>query len=172
MGKKKQAKKVTKWIEKDDGITFDDIVYAGLGVLEKAAKKGKKKRFKKAMSRGEDLATAGIESLDRLLAPEVEEPVISYAHSGGGWFTVDIGGVIVDTVQGEEAAASRAGELLEEYAALDADQQDPTRYGIYESGGGWYEIVVHGVPVARVQGQEAAEERFAELESATQPDAD
>ena len=138
-------------------------------MLGKAASKGKKKRFKKAMSRGENLATAGIGSLDRLLAPEVEEPVISYAHSGGGWFTVDIGGVIVDTVQGEEAAAARAGELLEEYAAL--DNQDPTRYGIYESGGGWYEIVVHGVPVARIQGQEEAEEFFAGLEDASQPDA-
>lgn len=170
MGKKKQAKRVSKWIEKDDGVTFDDLVYAGLGVLGKSAAKGKKKRFKKAVTRGEALATAGIDSLDRLLAPEIEDPVISYAHSGGGWFTVDIGGVIVDTVQGEEAAASRAGELLEGYAALDSDKQDPARYGIYDSGGGWYEIVVHGVPVARIQGQESAEEFFAGLESASQPD--
>ena len=44
MGKKKHAKKVSKWIDKDGGITFDDIVYAGLGVLGKAASKGKKKR--------------------------------------------------------------------------------------------------------------------------------
>lgn len=162
--KKKQRKKITKWIEADDGIEFDDLVYAGLGVLAASAKKGKKRKFKKARKRGRKLVAREIGALTQMLAPD-EEPLISYTHHGGGWFGVEVDGFVVDRIQGEEEAAIRAGELLEAYAALDLADRDPDRTGLYDNGGGWYGIYVNGVPIDNVQGREEAELRFEEIES-------
>lgn len=163
--KKKQRKKITKWVEAEGGIEFDDLVYAGVGVLAKAARKGKKKAFKKAKERGEEVASLEIEALDQLLGLDEQEPVVSYSHNGGGWYDIDIDGFVVDRVQGEREAATRAGELLEAYAAHESDERDFERTGIYEVGGGWYEVFAVGVPLGRLQGKEEADARFEEISS-------
>ena len=165
MGKKKrQRKKIEKWVSSEDPVTFDDIVHAGVAALGEAAGSGKKKKFRKAVERGQKIAGLDLPGLTELLYPEDEEPVIAYSHSGGGWYEVDVHGYVVDKVQGEEAAASRAGELLEQYASLEANEVSADT-GVKHTGGGWYQILVHGVPVDTVQGEEAAAQRYEEIKA-------
>jgi hypothetical protein len=158
MGKKKRLRKMIE----DTEATWDDIVHAGIGTLAKAAKKGKKKRFGKAVKRGKktlDLELPELESI--VFAPEEIE--IAYAPTGNGWYEVDVNGIVVERVQGEEAAAGRAGELLQAHASLADGKQATSETGILDVGGGWYDVVVSGVPVEKVRGMEAAEERMAEV---------
>ncbi len=179
MGKKKKkktkklAKRMHKIIDKAD-VSFDDVVHAGVDVLVKAAKNKDHRSFVKATKRGEKATRAGIRPLaDLLEAPsgiEIDDPVISYTHRAGGWYDVDVDGVIVDRVQGETTAAARAGELLESFAELDPKAQKARRTGVYPSGGGWYEIFQNGVPTVRVQGEEKATEQLAELQALNQPE--
>lgn len=166
MGKKKQkklAKKVDRWMIKR-GVTEEDLSLAGLGVLSAAVSKGSKKRFKKMKERGEKLAVHGVGALETAPGTESgpEEPVISYASVGGGWYSVAVDNIEVDRVQGEESAAARAGELLERYAAVNGNAQS-VETSIDHAGGGWYEVTVRGVPVARVRGRDEVEERFGHL---------
>ena len=175
MGKKKKRKKakkrkqllkrIEKTIDKGDGVSYDDLAVVGLGVLVDSAKDKKSKRFWKTHKRGTKAAAMGFPVIDSIFAMEEEtdlvEPVISYRHQGGGWYDIEVGGSVVDRVQGETDAAERAGELLEQAAAMDGAIED----GVSHSGGGWYELVVGGVPVERVQGQEAAETAMERIES-------
>lgn len=165
----KVAEKVDRWIAKQD-LSEQELMMAGLGLMARAVEQSKKKAFKKAVKAGRRIADAGLPSLETLLAQDLTEPdagdaVISYEARGGGWYGVSVDGVTVDSVQGEEAAAARAAELFAAHAALDSDRQESVRTGMFHSGGGWYDLLVRGVPVARVRGKDAAEERFAEIES-------
>ena len=165
MGKKKrQRKKIKKWILTDQGVSFDDIIHAGVSVLSDAAASGKKKKFKKAVKKGQGVVARDLPGLTELLYPEDDEPVIAYSHSGGGWYEVDVHGYVVDKVQGEEAAASRAGELLEQFASIEANEVSGDT-GVKHTGGGWYQVLVHGVPVDTVQGEDAATERYEEIKA-------
>jgi hypothetical protein len=66
-------------------------------------------------------------------------------------------------VQGEESAAAKAGALLEAFAAQDSDTQQTDRTEVMHVGGGWYVILIQGVPVDRVRGQEDADVRYQEI---------
>ena len=166
------AGRVEAFVQKHD-VTYDDLAMAGVGVLgsrlpgKKHKKKTKKvaKEFAKLVKRGRRLAPDSIGPAEA--GDEVHdgaaEPVISYQAHGGGWYTVEVDGVEVDRVQGEEAAATRAGELLARYAALDADGQRSGLTGVEHSGGGWYDVIVNGVPVDRVRGRDTVHERYGHL---------
>lgn len=172
MGKKKRrkklAKKIDRWVDESD-FTEQELMLAGVGLMAKAVEKGKKKAFKRAVKTGEKLAAVGLSVLEsaeqqtEAAMPPSDEAVISYEGRGGGWYGVSVDGVLVDSVQGEEAAAERAAELLAAYAALDPAEQLSKATEIVHTGGGWYDIKVKGVPVARVRGKEVAEERFEEI---------
>ncbi len=168
MGKRKRRKRIEKILRDGDGIVIDDIVLAGVGTLAKAAKKDRQKTFTKAVERGHRAIELDVEALNSLVFPVGEsrrasEPVISYSPHGGGWFRIEINGTVVERVKGEEASAARAGELLESYAAL-SGKTNPEKTGVIPTGGGWYEIVVSGVPVDKVQGRDLADQRLAEIE--------
>ena len=169
MGKKKQRKKAKRRLDKwTKDLDFDDVVLAGIGVLVDAAKRNKKKRFKQARRSGMAALDKGWKSIEQLVLADddptgSDEPVISYEHQGGGWYSVDVNGLAVARIQGEEAAAEHAGSLLEAYAALDADKQAAGQTGLLHTGGGWYEIHVDGVPVERIRGKEAATARHDEI---------
>lgn len=169
---KKRAKvagKVDQWIAEQD-LSEQELMMAGLGLMARAVEQSKKKVFKRAVKAGRRLNDVGLPSFEALIAkddaePDADDAVISYGARGGGWYGVAVDGVLVDSVQGEEAAAARTAELLAAHAALDPDRQESVRTGMFHSGGGWYDLLVRGVPVARVRGKEAAEERFTEIES-------
>jgi len=168
--KKKLAKRVSKMLKKDDGITQEDVWNAGLGVLADSATAGKSKIFNKARKRGIALAGLGIDGLsavrDRLVLEGDDshaDPSISYQAHGGGWYNLTVDGIIVDRIQGEVAAAERASELLESFTAQETAKRAVTRSGIFHNGGGWYEIVTNGVPIHLIKGKEAAEEKSAEI---------
>jgi hypothetical protein len=169
MGDKKKRKRIKKLMAKGDGVVWDDLVLAGIGTLAEAAKKRKKKVFDKAVERGIRTLDLEIPELDDLVYDDTDDagsdPVISYSPHGGGWYNIEIDAVIVERIKGEEEAANRAGELLESFAALDPEEQDNVETGVFHSGGGWYRLVVNGVPVGKVQGEEAANERYAEIEA-------
>lgn len=170
----KTASKVDSWIA-DAGLTEGELMLAGLGVMARAVDKKQKKMLKKAVKTGRKVMNVGLESLSTSKAgaePHGEdesaesseappEPVIAYRAKGGGWYAIEVDGVEVDSAQGESDAATRAGELLQNYAAL--DDGAPSETGVHHVGGGWYMIVVKGVPVNRIRGKESAHERFAEL---------
>lgn len=175
MGKKKErqkarqkiARKVDKWINESD-LSEEELILAGLGVMARAVESGKKKLFKKALSAGRKIADLGVVSMadspgSANGSSDSSEPVIAYGPLGGGWYSVDVDGVVVERVQGEETAAKKAAELLTAYAALDPEEQANTDTSMTHSGGGWYDLKVRGVPVARVRGKEAAEERMIEI---------
>ena len=177
MGRKRQnkksarklVKKIERTIEKSD-LTETDFVHAGVGLLA-ATMDGRKakKRFKRAVKRGRRLTARGL-SLSEPAPTKAEsapEPVISYEHTGGGWYEVSVAGTKVDTIQGEEAAASRAAELLAAYAALESREQH-SETSIKHTGGGWYEVTVSGVPIGRYRGTEAVTGQFGHL-NATPP---
>lgn len=162
--------RTTEWLT-DNEISEEDLLLAGLGVAAQSVRAGKRKTFKKAHKVGRRIAKAGT-ILDALRpgvtaapAPSPSEPVISYEHSGGGWYSVQVSGVEVDRIQGEQSAAERAGILLAAYASQDAGSQDVGKTGISHVGGGWYEVKVAGVPVDRIRGRDAVEERYGELVS-------
>ncbi len=92
-----------------------------------------------------------------------KNPVIAYRPTAGGWYDIEIEGTVVETIQGEEGAAKRAGDLLAAFAALEPEEQERMHTGIVDHGGGWYLVSIAGVPVDRVRGKETAEERFAEV---------
>lgn len=165
----KVAEEVDRWIAEHE-LSEQELLLAGLGLMARAVERSKKKAFKKAVKSGRRLSDAGLPSFEALLAQDEEEPeadvaVISYEARGGGWFGVAVDGVLVDSVKGEEAAAARASELFAAHASLDPNSQESVATGMFHSGGGWYDLLVRGVPVARVRGKEAAEERLAEIES-------
>lgn len=166
MGKKKQRKRIKKILREEEGLIIDDIVLAGVGTLAKAAKKDRRKIFAKAVERGQRAIELDVAALNSLIfttdESQIREPVISYTPHGGGWFSIEIDGIVVERVKGETDSAARAGQLLEAYAALDgADNAGTT--GVVSTGGGWYEVTVSGVPVHKVQGRELAEQRMNEI---------
>lgn len=170
MGSKQklQAKRISKMIQADDGISTSDLVLAGIGVLSKAAQKHKRKKFRYATKAGRRAVELDISALDRLIDSRVEvgsaagEPMICYRPHGGGWFDVEVAGTVVERVHGEADSATRVGELLEAFVGAESGDRHET--GAAHSGGGWYDIVVHGVPVEKVRGREPAEDRLAAIE--------
>ena len=171
----KIASKVDRWVA-DAELSEDELIMAGLGVMAKAVEQGQKKLFDRAMKAGRRLADLGLPSLDTAGANREEtasnatttnlsQPVISYQHNGGGWYTVEVAGIEVDRIQGEQPAAERAGELLAAYAGQDAADQKSRETAVTHVGGGWYEVKVAGVPVDRVRGKDSVEERYRQLVS-------
>ncbi|NND03348.1 MAG: hypothetical protein HKN91_11230 [Acidimicrobiia bacterium] len=166
MGKKKRkklAKKVDSAISKR-GIDVDDLMYAGLGVLADAEKKGKKKPFRNAVADGKKVAAFERKATTGLLehatsVPEAapSNPVISYRPNGGGWYDVEIGDFTVDRMQGEDGAAKRAGQLLATFAGLPPEDQNNDLTGVNSEGGGWYTVHVEGIPIQKVRGREEAQ---------------
>ena len=152
----KVARRVDEWVT-DAELSERELMLAGIGVMARAIERGQRKLFKKALRKGRRLVDHGIPAIESE-APEPSDPVISYEETGGGWFSIAVDGLEVDRVQGEEAAAARSGSLLEAFAALDTDVQAERSTGATHAGGGWYDVTVHGVPVARVRGHAAAEE--------------
>ena len=142
----------------------EEFVLAGIGLLER-----KPKKFRKAVQRGrkaERQSNAYTGLLARLNAPS---PVYVRPGGGGGWYEVWVRGVPVDKVQGEEAALRRMAELTLEYVQADeAERAAPT--SIRASGGGWYDLIAHGVVVDRVQGEQEAHTRVEELSRGTARD--
>lgn len=182
MGKKrkKQRRKLAATIEEwlqDAAIDERELILVGIGVMAHDVTKNKKgKRFKKSLRMGRKLAAIGLPSLSapRAVSATVtstngdtgsEPPLIAYAPLGGGWYAIEVDGVVVRHLQGEEDAAAAVAELLAKYAALDPDEQQKRETVLAHSGGGWYDIKVRGVPVDRVRGREDAEDRFAEIAS-------
>lgn len=171
--KKKKTRKLAKKVDaaiRDKGISRADIMHAGLGVLASAVEKGKKKRFRNARLQGRALAKVGTPVTTEIVSEASQDdtttrdgPVIGYRPNGGGWYDVEVGSTVVARVQGEEEAASRAGQLLERFAGLDASDQASGPTGVREQGGGWYTIQVEGVPLERVRGRDAAEEAIAKI---------
>lgn len=172
------SKRVDRFVEAND-VTYDELAMAGIGYLgtklpgkkHKNAKKQTKKvrrKFDELVEWGERLApesvavTASALAADEALA-DAPEPVISYQPHGGGWFAIEIDGVLVERVQGEDNAAQTAGALLAAYAALEADEQSDGSTSVTHTGGGWYEVVVRGVPIDRIRGKDAVTERFGHL---------
>lgn len=182
MGKSKKQKKrakvaakVDRWVAEAE-LSEEELIMAGLGVMAKAVEQGQKKLFNRAMKAGRRLADFGLPSLDApatdrqgsasdATTSNLSEPVISYQHNGGGWYTVEVAGIEVDRVQGEQPAAERARELLAAYAGQDGKHQTNRTTGINHVGGGWYEVKVAGVPVDRVRGKDSVEERYGQLVS-------
>ncbi len=169
MGKKKKqakrqrkvAEKVAVWLD-DTDLTERELILAGIGVMAEAVDRKKKKTFKRAVKAGRRIAELG--GIDIAAdAPATDDAEISYRSKGGGWYDVAVDGVTVDSVKGEEEAAARAADLFSKYAALDPEDQADKATELRHSGGGWYDIVVRGVPVDRVRGRESAEERFAAI---------
>lgn len=171
----KVASKVDRWVAEAQ-LSEEELIMAGLGVMAKAVEQGQKKLFNRAIKAGRRLADLGIPSLDTPGSQREEatpdaptsslsEPVISYQHNGGGWYSVKVAGIEVDRLQGEQPAAERAGELLAAYAGQDAADQKSRETGITHVGGGWYEVRVAGVPVDRVRGKDRVVERYGQLVS-------
>lgn len=170
MGKKvskSAAKKAEKWVDTGK-VTLTDVVIAGFGVLATAADQGKK-HLRKEIARGEKLLDRDRDRLTELYALAVSTtpidagPVIAYESAGGGWYDVTINDVPVARVRGEVAAAEKAGKLFASYAQLDPDDQASRQTGVFKRGGGWYDVVVEGVPIDRVRGEEEARERLEQL---------
>lgn len=165
---RKIAKQIDKWSAKHSW-DLDEVLLAGFGALTAAADKGKKKRFTKLVDRGRRYANLDVallaDDLGEAHSHEASDPVISYSPRGGGWYSVQIDDVEVDRVQGEETAAERAGSLLESFAGLDPDPQGTRSTSLTHAGGGWYEVIVRGVPVARLRGKEQAHEQYGHLVS-------
>lgn len=187
MGKGKQSKKAKKsrkkrkganatdlvvdWLT-DNSVSTEDLVMAGLGVAAKSARIGRRKPFKRARNTGRRLVAEGFPApvdVTRTTPTSDEtnrsEPVISYQHNGGGWYSIEVAGFEVDRVQGEQPAAERAGSLLAAYASLDSTSQQSRSTGVDHVGGGWYEVTVAGVPVDRVRGKSAVAQRYPRLVS-------
>ncbi len=163
--------RVSTWLT-ENSVTTEDLLMAGLGVAARSARKGKRKPFKRASKSGRRLVADGFPAFANIAnastdsdKPMSSEPVISYQHNGGGWYSVEVGGFEVDRVQGEESAAERAGSLLAAYASLDSESQQSRSTGVDHVGGGWYEVTVAGVPVDRVRGKSAVAEQYPQLVS-------
>lgn len=164
---KKERKKLARRVDgaiTQRGISVEDLIYAGLGSLAKAEKKGKKKVFTRLGELGQKVVAIGmpatvelIETAQPVPSESYRNPMIAYRPNGGGWYNVEVGDHVVATVQGEEEAAQRAGRLLAEFAALDLEEQEGRVTGIRDQGGGWYTVQVEGVPLDRVRGRAAAE---------------
>ncbi len=171
MGKKskkrrqKVARKIDSWLEESE-LTEEELMLAGLGVMARAVEKKQRKLFDRAMRTGRKIADLGLEQLSSDQEQPDPSPVIAYRPHGGGWYAVEIDDVLVERVHGEEAAAARAAQLFQAYASLDADEQAKRTTAMVHTGGGWYDVIVNGVPVEKVRGREAAEERFAEIQAA------
>lgn len=169
MGKvsKKSAKKAEKWV-KAGKVELRDVVLAGFGTLAAAAA-GDKKKLKKAVGRGAGLLDRDRDALTELYTVAVSTtpadtgPTISYDAAGGGWYDVMVNDVPVSRVRGEVAAAEKAGTLFARYAQLDPDDQESRATAIAHRGGGWYDVVVEGVPIDTVRGEEEARERLNEI---------
>lgn len=89
-------------------------------------------------------------------------PDIEARSVGGGWYEVRVHGLVVDKVQGEEAAAQRVeGLRAQDFSTGAREAQAVTAEA---TGGGWYEIRVDGVVVDKVQGRRAADAAVTRLE--------
>ncbi len=183
------GKRVERFVDKRE-VSYDDLAMAGVGLLattlpdKKQKKQAKKaaKAFDKLVKRGRRLAPEGLapepepaphpESAEPEPEPQVKqaeteatsatstEPVISYQAHDDGWYTIQVDDIEVDRVQGEEAAAERAGELLAKYAALELGDQRSGETALTHTGGGWYVVIVNGVPIDRMRGRDATHERY------------
>lgn len=99
------------------------------------------------------------------------EPNIQAVAVGGGWYAIHVYDLVVDKVQGEEAAAQRVEQLRAQdfptasNAPAEGTPADtPQEITVEATGGGWYEIHVNGVAVDKVQGKKAAEAAVRRLE--------
>ena len=172
------GKRVERFIDKSE-VSYDDLAMAGVGLLattlpDKGQKKQAKqaaKAFDKLVKRGRRLAPEGIaqqpEPAPQLKRAKTEatsaastEPVISYQAHDAGWYTIHVDDIEVDRVLGKEAAAERAGELLEKYEALEPANQRSGETALTHTGGGWYVVIVNGVPIDRMRGRDATHERY------------
>lgn len=100
---------------------------------------------------------------ERTIAVEAE-PAVEAVATGNGWYEIRVRGVVVDKAHGEDAAADKVSALLEQDAALTNGKREAGAEAV-KSGGGWYTVQFNGLAVDKVQGQEAAEARVAELEA-------
>jgi polyhydroxyalkanoate synthesis regulator phasin len=93
-------------------------------------------------------------------------PDIEARSTGGGWYEIRVHGLVVDKVQGEDAAAARVEQLRAQDFSTGSDGA-PGEITVAATGGGWYEVRVDGVAVDKVQGKRAAEAAVARLEQQT-----
>lgn len=172
------GKRVERFIDKSE-VSYDDLAMAGVGLLattlpdKKNKKQAKKaaKAFNKLVKRGRRLAPESLaqqpdpaSDLERAEAEATSatstEPVISYQAHDAGWFTIHVDDIEVDRVLGEQAAAERAGELIDRYAAFEPGNQHAGDTALTHTGGGWYVVIVNGVPIDRMRGRDATHERY------------
>lgn len=97
---------------------------------------------------------------------EASTPDIEARAAGGGWYEIRVHGLVVDKVQGEEAAAARVEELRAQDFSTGPKQASTIT--AEPTGGGWYEVKVDGVVVDKVQGRKAADAAIRRLEAQAQ----
>ena len=142
----------------------EELMLAGIGLSERDSNK-KPKKFQKAVKRGRKAEKASHTYTAVLARLNATSPV--YVRPGaGGWYEVWVREVRVDKVQGEDAALRRMAELTLEYIQVDeAERAAPA--DMRAGGGGWYDLIAHGVVVDRVQGEHEAHSRVDELRGTT-----
>ena len=137
---------------------------AGLGLSERDSNK-KPKKFQKAVKRGRKAEKASHTYAGVLARLNAASPVFVRPRAGG-WYEVWVREVCVDKVQGEDAALRRMAELTLEYIQVDeAKRASPV--DVRAGGGGWYDLIAHGVVIDRVQGEHEAQSRGDELRDTT-----
>ena len=140
----------------------EEFVLAGMGLLKDDSTGKRPKKFRKAVKRGRKRERDSREYDGILAQAQAGSPVHVRPGSGGGWYEVWVRGIQVDKVQGEDAALRRMAELTLEYVEVgEADRTAPM--SMRAGGGGWYDLLAHGVVVDRVQGEQEAQARADEL---------
>jgi hypothetical protein len=141
----------------------EELMLAGIGLSERDSNKPKK--FQKAVKRGRKAEKASHTYAGVLARLNAASPVYVRPRAGG-WYEVWVREVCVDKVQGEDAALRRMAELTLEYIQVDeAERTSPV--DVRAGGGGWYDLIAHGVVIDRVQGEHEAQSRVDELRDTT-----
>lgn len=144
----------------------EELVLAGIGLFERDSTKKRPKKFQKAVKRGRKATRPSNAYSDVLAQLHAASPVYLQPGAGGGWYEIWVRGIRVDKVQGEDAALKRMAELTLQYVQVgEAERVTPT--DMRAAGGGWYDILAHGVVVDRVQGEQDAHTRVDELRQST-----
>jgi polyhydroxyalkanoate synthesis regulator phasin len=89
-------------------------------------------------------------------------PDVEARASAGGWYEIRVHGLLVDRVQGEDAATRRVAELRAQ--DFSTGPQEAREITTEATGGGWYEVKVDGVVVDKVQGRRAADAAIMRLQ--------